>query len=284
MREIAAIEESTTFSRDILDRVLQSGKIVDKRAKDLTGEIGNHSLSSHSMSRFSRKDITLGQAATQPPAYLGRHEGRPFLILANGPSLRSHREDIERFILKHNPVVFGNNNVHHLFVPHYHIFTNKLRFFQYVSTVHEKSQLVAADFFEVGFVRENTARECEIVYVQQGETRLSLMEGSYVITLPHIDVGVVSISLAVLMGAKTIFVAGMDGYQEGMAAESFHFYREETGPEDPSILIERHRGVCLGLDRTVAMLDQRNISLVILTPTSHQRLYCGLDNYLSESE
>jgi hypothetical protein len=230
---------------------------------------------------FSREGEKAGEQCEGSPDYLRRYKGRPFLILANGPSLKIHRDGVQLFIQKYNPVIIGSNNIRDLFEPHYHVFTNKLRFFQYGGTVSEKSQLVLADFFEASFIREQTSRPFEVIHLREGTAALPLEDEGYVITLPHLDVAVASISLAVLMGGKAIFVAGMDGYQEGMAADSFHFYQEEVGPEDPSVLIERHKGVCLGLDRTMVMLDRRDCSLVILTPTSHQRLYRGLENYLS---
>jgi hypothetical protein len=139
-----------------------------------------------------------------------------------------------------------------------------------------------ASFFETSFIQEQTPRSFEIIHLRQIDTTVPLENDGYVISLPHIDVAVASVSLAVLMGANAIFIAGMDGYQEGMETESFHFYRGEIGTEDPALLIEQHKGVCLGLDRTMAMLDRRNFTLVILTPTSHQRLYRAIDNYLSD--
>jgi len=280
MRAVSKIEDSTTFSRDILQKVLQSGKVVEKRLPAPT--VTTEALSLHSMAGFSREGQVVGQFSETPPGYVRRHEGRPFLILANGPSLRSHRDRVERFIQKYNPVILGNNNLGDLFIPHYHVFTNRFRFFQYVGTVHEKSQLMLADFFETSFVREQTSRTFEVVHLRQRDTAMPLEDDGYVISVPHIDVAVASVSLAVLMGAKAIFVAGMDGYQEGMEADSFHFYRGEIGTEDSSLLVDQHKGVCLGLDRTMAMLDKRNRTLVILTPTSHQRLYRALDNYLSD--
>lgn len=281
MRAVSAMEDSTTFSRELLDRVLRSGKIVDKRSMGPTTTPHLEALGVHSMAGFNREDEVVGQTQNGPPAYLRRHEGRPFLILANGPSLKQHRDRVERFIQKYNPIILGSNNISDLFVPHYHVFTNRLRFFQYVGTVHEKSQLVVANFFETSFVKEQTSRSFEVIHLRQTDSALPLEDDGYVISVPHVDVAVASVSLAVLMGASAVFMAGMDGYQEGMQAESFHFYRGEIGTEDSSLLVEQHKGVCLGLDRAMAMLDKRNLTLVILTPTSHQRLYRALDNYLT---
>ena len=81
-------------------------------------------------------------ATLRPPAYRGRHAGRDFLVLASGPSLKKCRREIQAFIEERRPVVLAGNFIDGMFVPDYHAFVNRKRFFTYAHTVHSSSRVL----------------------------------------------------------------------------------------------------------------------------------------------
>ena len=89
------------IKKEILDKVVNSGFV------------GSFNIESsiHSDEEF---DILSRKFSVE---YIDRHKERDFLILANGPSLKDYKSDIDTFIAKYNPVVMGANYLGGLFKP-----------------------------------------------------------------------------------------------------------------------------------------------------------------------
>ena len=219
------------------------------------------------------------EAAPRQVPYRDRHRGRDFLILANGPTLRTHRGKIERFIERFDPVILGANFLGGLFVPHYHAFNNKRRFTSYADTVADASRLLVGPNIPEETVREYTDRDFErLHYVDVLDAAFDIKDG--VITTNCRTVSVLLLGVAIVMGAKRIFAAGMDGYA---GASNHHFYRERDEKEDPALIVERHRWCQRFLEEIDGYLDSRGREGIhILTPTSYKSFYKGIDNYLQE--
>jgi hypothetical protein len=83
------------------------------------------------------------------------------------------------------------------------------------------------------------------------------------------------------MGARRLFVAGMDGYLGKERVTKALFYDEKIEPTDHDLIVERHRWneqFLVQIDEFVRDRGQEGIH--ILTPTSHQRFYKSIENYL----
>ncbi len=94
-------------------------------------------------------------------------------------------------------------------------------------------------------------------------------------------ISVLLVGLAIVMGAKRIFIAGMDGYLHKSSVKSTLFYEEKVDPQDLELNIERHHWnerFLHQIDRYIQEKGQEGIH--ILTPTTHQSFYKGIDNYL----
>jgi 4-hydroxy 2-oxovalerate aldolase len=280
LREVQAAEEESGFSASILCRILDSGKFLENH-HELRQRLAV-SISHHQMADYTRSDA--GEHSPNVAVFKGRHVRRPALIFAGGPSIREYLPRLQRFIAKYQPFTIGSNNIADLMAPDYHLFTNKLRFAQYARRVQlARSRLMVAGFFEPSFIHEHVFCPWDFVSIRLGANVEDPFVAQDVIQVQYLDVSIVAIGVALLMGANQIYVAGLDGLRPGMDAGSFHFYRETAQPEDTALLAERHRNVSTELERVAVYLKRQNLEFSLITPTSHQQYYRGIDRLLDPS-
>jgi len=258
------------YNKQLMDKVIQSGFVLPK--DDVENEV-NVQGEFESMKREYRVE------------YADRYKGKDFLILANGPSLRKFQRDIQEFINQEGPIVLGANNLEGLFVPHYHAFSNKKRFISYVSQVHEKSKLLISNLFEPDFIRDYTDRDFEwLVHLNRISKNFSIQNG--IINASCGTVSILLIAVAIVMGAKRIFIAGMDGYKDkdNFLSNRIHFYDEEN--QDTKEIsafrayLELHNNNENLLHKINKHLyDRGQEGLTIFTPTSHKYFYHNIQHF-----
>lgn len=257
------------FKKEILNSIIQSGFVgIPVTQKD--SKSGFDSIPVQDLSEF-------GQVA-----YLDRHTSSDFLVLANGPTLEGKKEQIDKFIEKYNPVVIGANYLGELFVPNYHAFGNKKRFIDYVDTVDAGSNIMISNIFSDEFIKKYTDRKYEFIqHLPQLSTDFNISNG--VVMTNCRTISILSVAVAIIMGAERIFIAGMDGYKQvdSFMKNSVHFYKESDETEDFEMMMEKHNWN----ERLLKQIDNYLVSnnkdgLCILTPTSHKTFYKSIDNFL----
>ena len=165
------------------------------------------------------------------PSYVNRHRGRLAMILCSGPSLVSHRDAILRFISSHSGllVLAGNRAFASIPVgiPHYVGFTNRRRLCQYGREAAGRGWLLIGTSIPPWILRRLGTDEWErLPYVADDEAPFAVEEG--IIQSGCGGVGPLLIATAAIMGAREIWVAGMDGYPKGIPE---HAYAEQDRNE-----------------------------------------------------
>ena len=215
----------------------------------------------------------------RPVPYAERHVGRDILVLANGPSLKLSRERIDAFIKKLDPIVLGANFLDGMFTPHYHAFTNKKRFMKYHHMVADRSTLLLSEHFEEDWIREYTARPyLPLRYVDVLSREFAIDRG--ILQSNCRTISVLLIGVAIVMGARRIFVAGMDCY---LGCDQRHplYYEEPDEHASSQSVIERHQWCQRYLELIDQYLrDRGQEGIHILTPTSYRAFYKGIANYI----
>lgn len=213
-------------------------------------------------------------------SYANRHQGRDFLVLANGPTLNDYSGKIHKFIDKFKPIVMGANFLSGLFEPNYHAFNNSRRFIEYVDDVSKKSALLVGENIDKKIIEEYTDRKYETLHFE------NKLNSKFDIKAGHVQtncrtISVLLLGIAIVMGAKRLFAAGMDGYFDKNNIIRGLFYDEEFEPNDTNMYIERHKWNESFIGQIDRYLRKRGgEGLHILTPTSHQKYYKGIDNFL----
>lgn len=255
------------FNKDAIDKVVNSGFVSP------VGESND----------CEEDDSEIEQVLIKHSvAYKDRHIDKDFLILANGPTLKEHREDIVEFIRRYNPIVMGANYLGGLFKPHYHAFSNKKRFINYVDSIDPDSRLLISSSFEDDFIKEYTDRDYEcLVHLNRISGNFRIKDG--IINSNCRTVSILLTAAAIVMGAKRIFIAGMDGYKtkENFLSENVHFYKESEEAENFRLLMEKHNWNDILLNKINSFLiDRGREGIYIITPTSHKHFYNSIYNWV----
>lgn len=218
--------------------------------------------------------------APRKVSYVDLHKGRDFLVLANGPSLRDCQPEIRRFIDKYDPVILGANHLGGLFIPHYHAFNNKKRFSMYAAEVAETSRFLIGQNIPNEMITEHCTRDFEtLCFEDRLDKDFDIVDG--VIQCSCRTISVLLLGVAVVMGAKRIFAAGLDGYMCKDAIKKHLFYDEKFEPEDHALNLDRHRWNEKFMHQIDGWVRSRGAEGIhILTPTSHFSFYKGIANYL----
>jgi len=259
------------FKKELLDSIIQSGFI---------GSID--SLKEPEADTASVPDQVLNEL--KPVSYINRHVDKDFLVLANGPTLKTHKDKIDSFIKQHKPIVIGANYLGDLFVPDYHAFSNKKRFIDYVDAVNPNSRILLSRSFSKDFIEKYCSRDFEFIQHLSGLSKyFNIMDG--VITSNCRTISILSVAVAIVMGAKRIFIAGMDGYKQvdSFTGNLHHFYTEVGETTDFDILMERHNWNEILLKQIEGFLvSNGKEGFSILTPTSHKTFYKSIDIFLGD--
>lgn len=212
--------------------------------------------------------------------YVNKHVDKDFLILANGPSLKEYKEKIDEFIQKYDPIVMGANYLAEMFAPHYHAFNNKKRFTMYINDVNQSSNLLIGENIPQDMIEEYNCKNYETLYFKDVlDSNFDIKEGR--IQTNCRTISVLLAGIAIVMGAKRIFIAGMDGYMDTENLSNTLFYDEQVEPTKEDYLLERHQWNDLFLKKIEQyLLDNGKEGVHILTPTSHRAYYKGIANYI----
>jgi len=142
---------------------------------------------------------------------IGKYNGRNFMVVGTGSSLRKYGDKIKELIKDENIITIGINNVYDFIEPTYNIWTNNGRLKQYYKCISGNSII----FFGYGIKKENIKNLYKgkyyiVDYTDKKGIPIGYKNGK--INGFYRTAGCLSIMLSHLMGAKKIYVAGMDGY------------------------------------------------------------------------
>lgn len=167
-------------------------------------------------------------------------------------------------------------------IPHYHTFSNKRRFVDYIKTVHPDSHIMISSTFNERFIAKYTQRK--YTFIQHTPNLILKFDIRDGIILNNCrTISVLSIAVAIVMGAERIFIVGMDGYKDInlFHGKDIHFYFEPEETKNIEMLMEKHNWNEILLKQINEYLIERGKNeLVILTPTTHKSFYKNIDTFL----
>jgi hypothetical protein len=159
---------------------------------------------------FIKSFYTPGQLAYMPPfPLLGKHAGKRFLILGNGPSLRKFD-----FSKLGDVVTLGTNTASQFYHAQYVLISNVFAFLRAQPYFDfNRSTLMITGSMWNGPARKDLwkGHEDHVVPFEVADGEWSLEDGR-IIGFGH-NVGQLAVDVALLMGASSILVVGCDGYK-----------------------------------------------------------------------
>jgi len=261
--EIIKSKNPISYNKDLVEDILKNSLFKNKTLFR-TSKVKNNNL-----------DVKKPKVS-----YLNRYQNHDFLIFANGPSLKKYKIQIQRFIDKYKPVTMGGNYLESLFKPDYHAFSNKRRFIDYIDTVNKDSRLLISQHISDVMVNEYTNREYEKIIYEDIDGPFAINKEG-VINSNCRSVAILLIAVALVMGARRIFVVGLDGYMNIGDYTKSHFYFEKDEAEEQNLLTDKHLANLRYLEQIDDhILKEKKEGVHILTPTSYTRFYKGVENYI----
>jgi 4-hydroxy 2-oxovalerate aldolase len=161
-------------------------------------------------SRLSRKRIE--KPCLYCPPYNDIHKGMDFLVFGSGPSIEKERDLINKFIFSHSLITIGTNNVSKLYDLDYHGFSNRKRFVENAKYIDKNSKSILSPYFTKTLIKRHYKGDYYPLMYVKSNNRFDIQDG--VIQCSCGTSGVLLIAVAIIMGAKNIFLAGFDGYSD----------------------------------------------------------------------
>jgi 4-hydroxy 2-oxovalerate aldolase len=212
------------------------------------------------------------------PSYVNRHKGCDFLILATGPSLKQYKDKIQKFIDLYKPVVMAGNFIDNMFIPDYHAFVNRKRFCTYVKYTNPASKVLLSPYFPEHVIKSHYGGDYEeIAFKNQypsDDGEIIISDG--IIYAKGATVATILISVAVVMGANKVFIAGMDGYSKSVATHHHH----EPDSKNLEELLRQEKSMRQQLK---CLKEYLNNGLTVITPTAYEHYYKPVDEFLKET-
>ena len=167
----------------------------------------------------------------EQPAYFNRHIGKDFLIIGTGPSLKKYHVEIKKLIKKKSLIVIGVNNTTALISSDYQGFTNRFRFSQSGKVLNPKTRQLLSIYFSDKAIKKNCNTQYELIMwkSENQNPKVCFVDDSGVIT-HHGTSATLMIMVAYVMGARQIYVAGVDGYGKFLKngdEENLHFEKND---------------------------------------------------------
>ncbi|HJM82991.1 MAG TPA: hypothetical protein QF720_05305 [Nitrospinota bacterium] len=224
--------------------------------------------------------------AVVEPEYRDWHVGSEFLVYGNGPTVKDFQPELERLVVKRNLIVMGVNNTNGIKAPDYHFFINRRRFCNYAKTIHHSSKVILSPAFPNTMINEFYQGPYELLQAQMksntvlvGELGKVSIDNKGIIFTDGAQVSTIAMAVAIVMGARVIYVAGMDGFS-GTGNQKFYHYDEKDFNHSRDL--EQLRKV------TSKILDDINNELCLrggdgihlVTPGDYDKFYTPIENFL----
>ena len=220
-------------------------------------------------------------ARLRKPDYFGRHDGKDFLVLATGPTISTHKVEIQRFIRvkRSQLVIMACNYIGDLCIPDYQVIINRKRFCTFGQDAPQAATLILSYLLPRWIIRNVIQdRHYECVYHHGSNVsdygELSIDDRGVLHTRGS-TVAMIALGTAIVMGARFVYCAGLDGFsQYAHRQEDTHCFKDPESIQFDRRLINEHatHGI---LKDCAKILGERGGTLKVITPTVYKEFYDG---------
>ncbi len=168
---------------------------------------------------------------TIPVSYKNRHKGRDFLILGTGASLSNFEKEIKDFIREGDLITIGVNSIEEFLIPDYIGFSNRKRFLQFGKNAKAKQLL--SILFTDELILKNCKTSFDLIKWKDISStnyeKTPYFDENETIFIDGTSTNIMMI-VAYQMGAKNVYVAGVDGwtkYLETKDDKYYHYHKNE---------------------------------------------------------
>lgn len=204
-------------------------------------------------------------------------KGRNMIVICCGSSITDYKEEIRQFIKDKDAVSIGMNKMTNLMTPKYHLWTNKKRWKNYGNTAKKESIKLIG--YGLNFEKINRSCEGECIKIDYTDKRGTPIDykGHHIYGFFR-STGNLSIMLCHLMGAKNIYVVGLDGLtlnsEEDYKSLKVKHHCSDYGEGNTADgSWDRCKEVDESISYSLNSLKDYGIKFKIITPTKFNKYY-----------
>ena len=179
---------------------------------------------------FSRKNDTKKRKESeinfQAPLYKNRHTGKDFLVLGTGPSLNLYEKKIKKFTEQNQLITIGANHITPFMTPDYHGFANRQRLQSFGKTISKKSKALMSVYFTDETIQKYCPQEFEWLQWKDPKDPKHTSVDSMGVISHQGTTSTLLMMVAYVMGARKIYVAGIDGYADFFGKKGNSHYKD----------------------------------------------------------
>lgn len=193
-----------------------------------------------------------------------------------GNTLKKQEDAVREFIRQYQPIVVASNDLAWFTVPHYHSFFNRRRFCTFARTIHKESRIILSPYLPKRLIKRHYKGTYEYGMFRNVDNRTFQIDDS-IISSNCRSSALLNIGIAIVMGARRIYAAGLDGF-----IDVYNSYEGYVVDEPSSCTYEKMREI----QRHYISLIQQYLSsankepFYILTKTSFNECYKDVSTFL----
>mgnify|MGYP001578006640 CR=1 FL=1 len=200
---------------------------------------------------------------------VNNHVGRNFLIVCPGKNILEWKEKIDNFICKYYPITIGLNKILSVLVPYYHLFTNNDKYENYGNLIDKTSILMLGSDILDKWIQKHNPREYISVKYNDRNPEEPIGFSNGLISGYYRTSGNLAIMVAHVMGAKTIYIAGMSGFLYNFDGD-VHYYKAEIN-RDKKSKEEWNNRYDKPISQSLDKLKSFGVDFKIITPTIYEK-------------
>ena len=164
--------------------------------------------------KFANEGHAMQSGITRFKDIVGSERGKNFLIICPGKSVLKYWNNIKKFIAEKKPIVLGINNITDLYHPDIHLWTNNERLKQFGGCILKKSTVfIGCHILAENLERHKITDYTLIDYTDRDKTEKPFYDSKNGIIKGYYRTsGCLAIMICHLLGAKNIYIAGLDGF------------------------------------------------------------------------
>ncbi len=206
---------------------------------------------------------------------LNKHSGKGFLIYCPGKNITEWRDSVNAFVAHKGLLVIGSNKITDLIAPDYHMFTNNDKYEKYGNLVRDDSTLLIGSHMNEAHIRKHAPKEyVHVQYTDRDKKEpISYNRKKDIIQGYYRTSGNLAIMICHLMGAKSIYIAGMCGFTYQYDGD-VHYYKPEI-KRDVKTKKEWTNKYDKPVAKALKRLKAYGVDFKIVTPTIYKEHYDG---------
>jgi len=205
----------------------------------------------------------------QVKEFINKHKGKDFLIVCTGKTLYKLSSEVRKFSVFNYTMTMGINTCTRILIPSYHVFTNNDRIKTYIGEHNSYSTLLIGSHIKE---RNIPKIDHHIIKYTDRDPDEPIGYENDTIKGYYRTGGCLMIMMAHLMGAKNIYVAGMDGFCYNFDG-NVHFHFDDRRNKNNVKEFKEWYDYDTKVIKVLSNLKEYGINFKIITPTVYKEHY-----------